>query len=263
MLIYILEKGEESVLKIKELTCGYNENNVIHEIDFEVEKGENITIIGPNGCGKSTILKALGGIIDYKGSITIENKELKNIKRRERAKKIALMSQSSEIFFEYSVYETVALGRYAYTKDMFSSYTKEDSEIIEEALKSVNISNLKEKSIRELSGGQLQRVYLARAFVQEPDVILLDEPTNHLDLKCQIEILSYINNWVKEKNKIVIAVLHDLNLVGSFSERTILIDEGKIIKIGNTKDILNSEELKKVYKVDIKKFMRNSLKLWE
>lgn len=250
------------MLEIKNLSCGYDGNDVVHDVSFNVKKGETISIIGPNGCGKSTILKAIAGIIEYKGIVNIENIDRKNLKRKDLAKKVALMSQNAEIFFEYTVYEAVALGRYPYMKDMFSSYTKKDEEIILSSLKEVGILDIKDRSIKELSGGQLQRVYLARAFTQEPEIILLDEPTNHLDLKYQIEILTYINKWAKEKNKIVIGVLHDLNLVSMFSERSILIDNGKIVLNEKSEEVLKSENIEKVYGINIRSFMLEALKKW-
>ena len=109
----------------------------------------------------------------------------------------------------------------------------------------------------------MQRVYLARAFAQDPDVILLDEPTNHLDLKCQIEILDYLNKWTKENNKIVVAVLHDLNLVQTFGEKVVMMNEGKVITSGTPKEVLNGEKLKEVYGVDVKGFMVEALKKWK
>ena len=123
--------------------------------------------------------------------------------------------------------------------------------------------DIKDKLISELSGGQLQRVYLARAFAQDPDVILLDEPTNHLDLKCQIEILDYLNKWTKENNKIVVAVLHDLNLVQTFGEKVVMMNDGKIISSGTPKEVLSGGKLKEVYGVDVKRFMIDALEKWK
>ena len=201
-------------------------------------------------------------LIDYKGNIFLDGKEVKSIKRKELAKKVALMSQNSQIYFPYTVYETVALGRYAHIDGVFARLSKKDEEIILNCLSNVGILDLKDKLINELSGGQLQRVYLARVFAQEPDVILLDEPTNHLDLKCQIEILEHINKWTKENQKTVIGVLHDLNLVQMFSDDVIMLSEGYIVSKGKTKDVLSEDKLKEVYGVDIKKFMINALEKW-
>lgn len=264
MLIFILEREVGDILlEVKGLYCGYDGIDVVHNLSFEVSRGENISIIGPNGCGKSTILKALANLIDYKGEIKLDGVEIKAVKRKDLAKKVALMSQNSEIYFSYTVFETVSLGRYAHMDGIFSSLTSKDRDIVLKCIESVGLLNEKDKLINELSGGQLQRVYLARAFAQEPDILLLDEPTNHLDLKCQIEILDYINKWIKENNKTVIGVLHDLNLVQMFSENVILIKEGEIYSCGKARDILNSSKIKDVYKIDIRKFMLEALEKWK
>ena len=201
-------------------------------------------------------------LIDYKGNIFLDGKEVKSIKRKELAKKVAIMSQSSQIYFPYTVYDTVALGRYAHIDGVFARLSKRDEEIILNCLSNVGILDLKDKLINELSGGQLQRVYLARVFAQEPDIILLDEPTNHLDLKCQIEILEHINKWTKENQKTVIGVLHDLNLVQMFSDDVIMLSEGNIVSKGKTKDVLSEDKLEEVYGLNIKKFMINALEKW-
>lgn len=263
MATYILVKEVGDImLKVRNLYCGYDGKDVIKDFNIDITRGQNVSIVGPNGCGKSTLLKAMVSLIDYKGNIFLDGKEVKSIKRKELAKKVALMSQNSQIYFPYTVYETVALGRYAHIDGVFARLSKRDEEIILNCLSNVGILDLKDKIINELSGGQLQRVYLARVFAQEPDIILLDEPTNHLDLKCQIEILEHINKWTKENQKTVIGVLHDLNLVQIFSDDVIMLSEGYIVSKGKTKDVLSEDKLKEVYGVDIKKFMINALEKW-
>lgn len=263
MATYILVKEVGDImLKVRNLYCGYDGKDVIKDFNIDITRGQNVSIVGPNGCGKSTLLKAMVSLIDYKGNIFLDGKEVKSIKRKELAKKVALMSQNSQIYFPYTVYETVALGRYAHIDGVFARLSKKDEEIILNCLSNVGILDLKDKLINELSGGQLQRVYLARVFAQEPDVILLDEPTNHLDLKCQIEILEHINKWTKENQKTVIGVLHDLSLVQMFSDDVIMLSEGYIVSKGKTKDVLSEDKLKEVYGVDIKKFMINALEKW-
>ena len=237
------------MLEIKEVRCGYDNKEIVKGVSFNVERGNNLCIVGPNGCGKSTLLKSIANLLEYKGNIKLDSKEL--------------MTQASNIYFPYTVYETVALGRYAHLKGLFSRINKEDDEIILNSIANVGLMDIKDKLISELSGGQLQRVYLARAFAQDPDVILLDEPTNHLDLKCQIEILDYLNKWTKENNKIVVAVLHDLNLVQTFGEKVVMMNNGKIISSGTPKEVLSGETLKEVYGVDVKGFMIDALEKWK
>ena len=250
------------MLEVKNIYCGYNNVNIINNVSFNVHRGEFFCIVGPNGCGKSTLLKAISNIIDYKGVVRLENEDIKKFNRKNLATKLAFMTQNSNIFFPYTIYDTVALGRYAHLKGILSRLSKKDNEIIEESLKAVGIFDIKDKYINELSGGQLQRVFLARAFAQSPEVILLDEPTNHLDLRYQIEILEYLKVWAKENNKIVIAVLHDLNLVQNFGDRVLMLDSGKLKGIGETKEVLNDNDLEDVYGINIKKFMLNTLKKW-
>lgn len=251
------------MLELKNIYCGYNNINVVKNISFDVKRGENICIVGPNGCGKSTLLKAISNLISYKGEVILDGKNIKDLKRRDLATKVALMTQSTNILFPYSIYDTVALGRYAHAKGVFSKLNKEDEDIIHKSLEMVGLLEIKDKLISELSGGQIQRVFLARAFAQSPEVILLDEPTNHLDLRYQIEILNYLKKWAKDNNKIVVAVLHDLNLVQNFGEKVLMIKEGELINAGVTSEVLNSEDLKEVYGIDIKSFMLDTLEKWK
>lgn len=251
------------MLEIKEVRCGYDNKEIVKGVSFNVERGNNLCIVGPNGCGKSTLLKSIANLLEYKGNIKLDSKEISKLNRKDLAKSVALMTQASNIYFPYTVYETVALGRYAHLKGVFSRINKEDDEIILKSITNVGLMDIKDKLISELSGGQLQRVYLARAFAQDPDVILLDEPTNHLDLKCQIEILDYLNKWTKENNKIVVAVLHDLNLVQTFGEKVVMMNNGKIISSGTPKEVLSGEKLKEVYEVDVKGFMIDALEKWK
>ncbi|MCE9655219.1 ABC transporter ATP-binding protein [Clostridium celatum] len=251
------------MLEVKSVSCGYDSEDIVKNVSFKVERGNNLCIVGPNGCGKSTLLKSIANLLDYRGNITLDSKEMSKLTRKDLAKNVALMSQASNIYFSYTVYETVSLGRYAHIKGVFSKIGKEDDEIILKSIENVGLLDIKDKLITELSGGQLQRVYLARAFAQDPDIILLDEPTNHLDLKCQIEILDYLNKWTKENNKIVVAVLHDLNLVQTFGEKVIMMNNGKIVSSGTPKEVLNNDKLKDVYGVDVKGFMIEALEKWK
>ena len=231
------------MIEVKNIYCGYDNKKIIKDLSFNVNNGENLCIVGPNGCGKSTLLKSIANIIEYEGSVKIDNKEVSSFSRIDLAKKVALMSQTSQIYFPYTVYDTVSLGRYAYSKGAFSKLSLTDRKIIIDSMKKVGIYELKDKLITELSGGQLQRVFLAKIFAQDPDIILLDEPTNHLDFKNQIDLLENLNEWVKTNNKIVIGVLHDLNLVQYFADKVLMIQSGKVVSYGRPEDVLKGEIL--------------------
>ncbi|MGM9536475.1 MAG: ABC transporter ATP-binding protein [Intestinibacter sp.] len=251
------------MLEVKKLYSGYEGRDILKDINFTVKNGENLCIVGPNGCGKSTLLKSIANILDYKGSILIDGQEVFSMNRKHFAKKVGLMSQITEIYFPYTIYDTVSLGRYAYSKGVLSKLSKEDEEIILDSIDKVGLLDIKDKLITELSGGQMQRVFLARVFAQDPDIILLDEPTNHLDFKNQIDLLENLKEWIKINNKIVVGVLHDLNLVQYFADNVLMLQNGQVVSYGPPQKVLNDPILDDLYGIDIKGFMLNILKRWE
>lgn len=252
------------MLTLKNVSAGYNGYDVISNINLSVSEGENLCILGPNGCGKTTLIKTIAGIIPHKGSIKIDNINLSSMKRTDVAKKIAVMSQISTIYFSYTVYETVLLGRYLHMKGRaFKEPSEKDKEYADKCLKAVDLLSLKNKQISTLSGGQLQRVYLARTLAQEPSIILLDEPTNHLDLKNQAELIDFLKDWSKQEGHAVIGVLHDLNLAMKLADNVLLLDKGSIAAYGKTEDIVSSEVINEVYDMDVAGYMVDSLRHWE
>jgi iron complex transport system ATP-binding protein len=251
------------MLEIKGLFAGYNGDDVIRNISFTAQRGESLCILGPNGSGKSTLLKCIARILEYRGEILLEGQDAAKIPRKEFAKKTARLSQSMQVFFPYTIYETVSMGRYAYLQGFLKSLTAQDRGIIEDIIKKLDIWDIKDRMIDELSGGTLQRVFLARTLVQTPNVILLDEPANHLDLKHQIELLDFIKKWISENNKTLIGVFHDLTMARRFCDSGILLDNGTIAANGKIEEVLHSETLNKVFDINIGEFMRDSLKMWQ
>lgn len=250
------------MLQLSHVAAGYNGVDVINDISFGASRGENLCLIGPNGCGKTTLLKAVGGLIDYSGSILLGNKEIKNYKRNELAKKISFLSQITTVYFSYTVFEAIMLGRYTQMKGGFlQSYSKEDVEVVNQCLIHVGLEDLRERQINALSGGQLQRVFLARTMAQNPDIILLDEPTNHLDLKHQIELVEYLRNWTKKENKTTIGVFHDVNLAMRLGDRFIVLKDGRVVVSGDV-TCLKPEVLKETFGLDVKDYMVETLKIW-
>jgi iron complex transport system ATP-binding protein len=251
------------MIELKDLYAGYGGADVIKGISFKAQCGECLCILGPNGSGKSTLLKAIARIIDYRGTIALESGDIGSFPRKELAKKIALLGQNTQVFFPYTVYETVSLGRYPYTQGILKNLSGEDTAAIENVMRKLDIWDIGNRMIDELSGGQLQRVFLAKTLAQVPDIILLDEPTNHLDLKNQIELMRYLKQWVKESNKTLIGVFHDLNLVQHFGDTVALLNSGTLAAWGDAGKVLNSETLKAVYGMDIRAFMRESMEKWQ
>lgn len=249
------------MLILNNVSAGYNGIDVVKNISLTVTG--NVSIIGPNGCGKTTLLKAIANILPHKGNITVFGKPFSKMKRYEISLNIAMLSQQPNIYFAYNVFDTVMMGRYLHIQGRVSTTpTKQDKDIVEESLAAVNLLIEKKADITKLSGGQLQRVFLARALAQEPKIILLDEPTNHLDLKCQIEIIDYLKKWAKQENRVVVGVLHDINLAMQLSEQLLVMKSGKIQASGNTRDIIAKGLLNQVYEMDVSKYMCDSFKKW-
>lgn len=252
------------MITLKNVSAGYNGIDVVSGISFSVKDGDNLCIVGPNGCGKTTLIKAISGLIKSKGTISIDGKYTSKMTRAEIGRNIAVMSQISSVYFSYTVYETVLLGRYIHMKgSAFKNPSSYDKEYAEKCLKAVGLSNYKDRQINTLSGGQLQRVYLARTLAQEPRVILLDEPTNHLDLKHQAELIDFLKEWSVENNHSVIGVLHDINLAMRLADNILVLKDGKTHAYGKSNDVLSSDLLNKVYDMDVVGFMIDSLKRWE
>ncbi|MFV0519411.1 MAG: ABC transporter ATP-binding protein [Lachnospirales bacterium] len=252
------------MIEAKNLMISYDKKKVIHNINFTIDKGENISIIGKNGCGKSTILKALCGILDFEGEILIDGRSVKKYTHKEMGKKISLLSQISTVYFNYSVYDTVMMGRFVHRQSsFFGSSSKEDNVKVLSALNIVGMAPFKDVGIETLSGGQLQRVMLAKVIAQNPEILLLDEPTNHLDFSYQIEFIEFLKKWGKENNKTIIGVLHDINLALEFAPKIMLIDEGNIIKFDEPEKVIQSQEFLDIYKIEVIDFFKNSLSRWE
>ena len=252
------------MLCLAHVSAGYDGREVLHDLSFDVRGGENLCILGPNGCGKTTLLKAIAALIPSSGDIQIDGVSVKKMKRQEIASRIAVMSQMSTMTFPFSVEETVMLGRYQHMKrGLFSRPSRQDREAVTQCLEATGLTDLAQRPIDELSGGQLQRVFLARTLAQEPEIILLDEPTNHLDLKHQAELVDYLKAWSNEQNHCVIGVLHDINLALRLSNRLLFMKKGDIAGIGDAQELLSPVFLERLYGMDVVGYMLESLKKWE
>ncbi|ONI40901.1 iron ABC transporter ATP-binding protein [Candidatus Epulonipiscium fishelsonii] len=243
------------MLKLEDLSCGYDTNLVLKGVSFNLNQGENLCVLGSNGCGKTTLIKAISGLLNYSGSIKLFDKEVKNIKPQELGKSIAVLSQNSNIYFSYTIFDTVMLGRYLHLPNsIFVKPDKTHADYVLHCLETVGIADLKDREISTLSGGQMQKVFLARALAQEPKIIILDEPSNHLDIKSQMELFTFLNDWTKDKKHTVISVLHDISLAVNFFDNGILLKDGKIIFKGNLKS-LTMEDLLVTYDFDVLKYL--------
>lgn len=251
------------MLKMVDVSVRFNEFQALKNINLEFHKNEITCILGLNGTGKSTLLHTIMNMVEYKGDIFFKEQSIKSITPFNLAKNIGLLSQINNSGFSYTVRQMVMMGRYVHQKkSIFNQTTKEDIEIVDMCMEKTKISDLQNKNMNTLSGGQQQRVLLATVFAQQPKVILLDEPTNFLDFPFQIQLMELIEEWSKEAENTVIAVLHDINLAFNFANRIVLLDKGEIF-YQCKKENLDIEQINKIYNFEIQKFMVKSLKNWE
>jgi len=230
------------VLKVKNLNFGYNGSQILHNISLEVEKGELVAILGPNGAGKSTLMKCLAGVFNCKGVYVFE-KPIQRYSREELAKIIGYVPQNIVPGF-MRVFDTVLLGRKPY---IGLKPSRKDIEVVKDTLKKLKIDHLALKPLNKLSGGELQKVNIARALAQEPQILLMDEPTNNLDMKSQIEVMKIARAFA-DSGKTAVIIMHDVNLALRFADRFVFMKKGKIIKDGS-RDVLTPELFEEVYEI--------------
>ncbi len=252
----------EPVLSVENLHCGYGNSEILHGISFQVLPNEKLCILGPNGCGKTTLLRAVTRILPFQGRVTACGHDTARLKREEIAGIMGYMSQKNAVYFPYSVRETVMMGRYSHHKGIFSRADGEDEEIVRESLLQTGTWEIRDKLLTELSGGQFQRVMLARVFAQSPDIILLDEPTNHLDLKYQTELMEYLDQWVKQGKRCAVSVLHDINMAFSFADSILLLENGNCILHAPARGF-PLEKINQAYGMDVCGYMKTSLERWQ
>lgn len=230
-------------LQTKGLTGGYDKAQVFTNLDLSVPEGKFIALTGPNGSGKSTLLKFFyKELIPTSGSVHITGSDVSTLTQKNLARKLGFVPQNGRIDYDFSVLEAVSMGRYAY-----GGHDEEGS--IEQAMRDCDIIDLSHKRVTELSGGEMQRVLLARSLCQQGKVLLLDEPVNHLDVKHQRTMMNLLKRLV-EKNLSVICVLHDLLLVQVYSDETILLKKGSVFANGPTSEVICQKNLKAVYNID-------------
>lgn len=235
---------------MQKMTVGYNKKPLIKDIEIGITKGEIITLIGPNGSGKSTILKSISRNLELLGGqVMLDEAEIRSMSFRDLSKKMAVML-TERIKTEYmTCYEIVATGRYPYTGRL-GILSAEDEEIVEEALKRVHAEELGSRNFDAISDGQRQRILLARALCQQPEIILLDEPTSFLDIKHKLELLAILRSMAKEKNITVIMSLHEIDLAQKISDKVVCVKGDHISLFGEPDEIFTYDNIKELYSID-------------
>ncbi len=238
-------------IQVKALSFSYSSTQVLSGVNFQVGAGDFIGVVGPNGSGKSTLLKNLTSYLTpEQGAVYLDNKELMDYNIRALSRKQGVVSQENHVNFNFTVYELVSMGRAPYM-NRFSRMTAADREIVKLSMEDTNCWYLRDRQLFQLSGGEKQRVILARALAQTPELLLLDEPTTFLDLGYQKELMDLLARLNRERNLTVIMVLHDLNLAAEYCQELILMKEGQIVDIGTPDQVLVESSLEKVYRTKL------------
>lgn len=251
------------LLEAEGLAVRYGAFEALRGVDFTLDAGDWLMVVGPNGAGKSTLLGAVAQSVPSVGTLRCCGRDLRAMRPRERARRIGMLAQSNAAGYSFTVAEVVRLGRYAYAPGAFSKRRGDDEEHVARALAAVGLEGFAERSVLSLSGGELQRVFLAQVLAQDPTVLLLDEPGNHLDLKYQKELFALLDGWLRQGDRAVVSVVHDLSLARACGTRALLLRDGAPLAYGPARETLSDERLRRAYDMDVSAWMRSLLAQWQ
>ena len=259
-----------SLIDLKNISAGYARTPVLKDISLTVSEGEAVMIGGPNGAGKTTMLRVMAALLPFEGEMTLEGQDASHMRRRDIASLIALMPQTQEMYFSYTVSQAVMLGRYVRMRRGLYGPSAEDKEIVDRVMNDCGVYELRDRLLSELSGGQLQRALLARTFAQETPVVLLDEPGNNLDIKFRAELTEYLEAWMegtteyrgKQIRNTLAGVFHDLGEAARLCRRGVFVKDGRIVSDVDLKDAFNSKVLNEVYDFDVISYKRAESTFW-
>ena len=245
------EKKKKPAMEVRNLSFSYGKNKVLRDVSFKIEGGNITTIMGANGCGKSTLFSLMTkNLYPRKGNIFLSGKNIQNLSLKEFARKVSIVHQYNTSSDDITVERLVSFGRTPHMK-MMQARTQEDEELIQWAMEVTNVEKYKSREVSQLSGGQRQRVWIAMALAQNTKILFLDEPTTYLDIRYQIEILELIQKLNEEYGITIIMVLHDINQAIHFSQEVIGLKDGMVSFQGNPQEVINREGICDLYGIDL------------
>jgi iron complex transport system ATP-binding protein len=241
-------------IDVRDLAFSYGEKHVLQGISFSISRGEMVGLLGPNGSGKTTLLKLLSMILTARGTVKVNGRAIRDYGRREFSRLVAVVPQENQVNFPYTVAEIISMGR-ASLHGPFSLEGEKDLEIIRKSMELTDTFLFADRYFHELSGGEKQRVIIARALAQEPQILLLDEPSSFLDIRHQLQLLELVRKLNQEHGLTVLSALQDLNLASIFFPRIFILRDGAIFQDGSARDVLTPEVIQTVYGVQVRVFL--------
>ncbi len=239
------------MIELINIVSGYYDKKVIRNLSANFKIGEFCALLGPNGAGKSTLLKTICGFLDLsQGEINIKGLSIKKWKQKELAKILSLIPQDFQLQFDYTVEDLVLMGRFPYL-NYWRNYSQKDKNIVDKTLTQLDLDKFKNKLFSQLSGGERQRVSIARALVQQTEVILMDEAFSHLDINHQIEIMELLSRINKNQNKLIILISHNINLASEYCDRIVMMKQGRILADGKPEEIVTKKNIHKLYEANL------------
>lgn len=237
------------MINIKHLNKSIDNKTILTDINLNIQKGKLTSLIGPNGAGKSTILSAISRLINIdKGEILVEGRPMEDYQTNALAKKLSILKQTNHTDMNITVEQLVEFGRFPYCKGHLK---KEDKQKVQYALDLLQLNEIKDRNIKTLSGGQRQRAFIGMTIAQDTDYILLDEPLNNLDMKHSVQIMKTLRHLVKDLNKTVVIVLHDINFASCYSDNIIALKDGRLVKSAPKHEVIQTELLTYLYELNV------------
>lgn len=250
------------MLTMEHVTVAYGSDPVVQDVSCALHPGQWLMLMGPNGAGKSTLIEAIAQGVSYTGAIRLEGKDIRTVRPVQLAQKIGVLSQKNPVSYGYTVEEVVGLGRYAHAAG-FLAPREDDNAHVQRALAQTGLTALRHANILTLSGGELQRTFLAQVLAQDPQILILDEPANHLDLLYQKQVFSLIDSWRSQPGRAVLSVVHDISLARRYGSHALLLHKGCVQAQGEMEAVCTPETLSRAYDMDVHGWMQSLLAQWQ
>ena len=263
------ETQENELLQAQNVSVSLGGQRIVQDVSFSLLSGQWLMLIGPNGAGKSTLIGALSGAVPFQGRITVCGKDARHYKSRELARRLGVLAQNHAVGYGFTVEEVIRMGLYSQKQRLFSPFQKEETvpfagaeEKVRQAAEATGLTSLLSHSVLTLSGGEVQRTFLAQLFVQDPQILLLDEPANHLDLVYQKQLFSLVSEWLKQPGRAVLSVVHDLTIARYYGTHALLLTQGKQVSCGPVGQVMTPEALQQVFSLDVFDWMKTMYGQW-